>query len=549
MIPRTIPVIVLVLACSLPAQRRKGVVARQLYQSGIESYESGDYADAITVLSKSLGIDAKNAGALRLRGLSHLELGHSNDAFVDLSASLELNQKQADAWFHRGNLNYELGKLPEALADYSESLKHDAVDGMTWHNRALVYQDMGKLDDALNDFDSAIEREEGDPVFLFNRGFCRREYGNLEGALADLNAANAVSKADPDLLVGRAELLIDSGLLGEAQVDLDEALRLRPDDIGAYKARARIRIAQGDLLGAVADWKVELKAEPTPGTYYERGLALALLGRWREAAVDFGLARGFGVGEELTLLTAVAHSAAGEFDEAEALLRTLDTGRARYWSWWNKMCKGEDCSVPEMKGDAIFGHLRGQLDRKGLLAAMGSDAHLRSEALFFVAAKQQVDGDLEASLRTLNGIANGDGVLRIQRALVLECMRRGRTPEMLGDAGFAMDQNFGHDLDRRRSPKSRPSQNLTETATSKPSDRVTAQPSFDRKSACRVAVLRKGGPAELAGLLVGDILLSCSELLSADAQPRCAPGQVMVLEVLRGDRQHRTVVIAGLRSK
>src|SRR5512136_2846550 len=76
----------------------------------------------------------------------------------------------------------------------------------------------------------------------------------------------------------------------------------------------------------------------------------------------------------------------------------------------------------------------------------------------------------------------------------------------------------------------------------------------DRESALMVAGLEDGGPAEAAGLLVGDLLVSIGSIATPDPEGleeaigAAKPGEEIAVIVLRGGERRELAVKPGSRS-
>jgi tetratricopeptide (TPR) repeat protein len=154
--------------------------------------------------------------------------------------------------------------------------------------------------------------------------------GEEEG-LARLELALAVAPRDADLWRQRAALERSQGDLERASADLERACALGLAPALAERERGALARAAGRL----ADAEVHLRRarELAPGdavTVAAHAEALALLGRWREAADAYALAIRLapGAGPDLHLARVRALSAGGDASLREAL-RALDEAEAR----------------------------------------------------------------------------------------------------------------------------------------------------------------------------------------------------------------------------
>jgi serine/threonine protein kinase/WD40 repeat protein/tetratricopeptide (TPR) repeat protein len=103
----------------------------------------------------------------------------------------------------------------------------------------------------------------------------------------------------PDVLARarwHAKLCLDARLPHAALPVLDQILAAQPGDVPARRQRAAAYADLGHWKEAVGDYNVLLSGPPRYGPWYERGVCLAHLEQWREAAADFDRAIQLGGG-------------------------------------------------------------------------------------------------------------------------------------------------------------------------------------------------------------------------------------------------------------
>ena len=81
--------------------------------------------------------------------------------------------------------------------------------------------------------------------------------------------------------------------------------------------------------------------------------------------------------------------------------------------------------------------------------------------------------------------------------------------------------------------------------------RLTPQPSPDAPSGLRVTAISRGGPAQIAGLRLGDIILAINQQAATNAHAmieiiaNTAPGEPIDIEVMRNSERFRTTALAA----
>ncbi|WP_222434135.1 tetratricopeptide repeat protein [Micromonospora sp. CNZ296] len=116
------------------------------------------------------------------------------------------------------------------------------------------------------------------------------ERGALDAAEAGARAGLAGAPQEPALLCTLGLVLAERGRPAEADELLTRALNGDPELVEAWTNRAAARFERGDVAAALADLDRAVALSEAPVPRYNRGTALARLGRWDEAARDFAQA-------------------------------------------------------------------------------------------------------------------------------------------------------------------------------------------------------------------------------------------------------------------
>ena len=92
-------------------------LADNLFNSGVDKYEQGDYQGAITDFTKVIEIDPQSADAYHNRGTAKDDLEDYQGAIADYNKAIEINPQFASAYSIRGMSKYLLGDLKGACDD------------------------------------------------------------------------------------------------------------------------------------------------------------------------------------------------------------------------------------------------------------------------------------------------------------------------------------------------------------------------------------------------------------------------------------------------
>lgn len=141
--------------------------ARQLFESGVTLERSGQYQQAIDVLTLAIQFHALRgedaARALFDRGVAFDALGNAQQAVKDYSAALRLAPRLSAAWSNRANVYRRQGRLEQAKRDYLTALRcHGVLSQYPYLGLGLIAEKWGDTDTARDYFEKALAV---DPAF------------------------------------------------------------------------------------------------------------------------------------------------------------------------------------------------------------------------------------------------------------------------------------------------------------------------------------------------------------------------------------------------
>jgi eukaryotic-like serine/threonine-protein kinase len=218
--------------------------------------QQGRPGQAVAQFGRALELRPDLAPLYRGRALARLA-GHDRDAALrDLEEAL-LHEPADDAeaagdQVLRGRLLYDARRFAEALAACDAALKTvpDAAEAHRLRVEALL--ELKRYDEVIASCDAVLARGGPTADLLRVRGLAKEGRGDLAGAIEDYTRALALRPGLAALRVRRGWAYLLDGAGNPALRDFDEAIRL----------------------------------DPTADAYGGRGLARALLGRYRDAAAD-----------------------------------------------------------------------------------------------------------------------------------------------------------------------------------------------------------------------------------------------------------------------
>lgn len=95
--------------------------ARELYKTGSDYFDSGNYKKAIEYFNRSIELNDSNSFCYLKRGDAFRKLRNPQNAIRDYDKVLELKPSNAKALYHRGTLKIKLGKKSEGCSDIEKA--------------------------------------------------------------------------------------------------------------------------------------------------------------------------------------------------------------------------------------------------------------------------------------------------------------------------------------------------------------------------------------------------------------------------------------------
>lgn len=104
----------------------------------VEATEKGDYAGAIALCDRSIGLNNKNELAFYHRAYNRFMIGDFQGAVDDANRSIELNDKIADTFLLRAEARLKLGERWGAISDYNRARRLDGSVTMTHFAQNII---------------------------------------------------------------------------------------------------------------------------------------------------------------------------------------------------------------------------------------------------------------------------------------------------------------------------------------------------------------------------------------------------------------------------
>ena len=251
---RSAVVVVTVLAaCALVAAQSERT-ALEFYQDGSRAFVEQRYAAAIDALTRSLAVEPKQLGAVRLLGLSYQLTGELDRAEAQFQAAANLAPKDAEAWFYLGRLYYVRNYFDKADAALQTAAKYSPNDVRIRECLALTEEALGDWTAAEADYRQAMR---------------------------------AVPKPPATLLLNYGAMLLKLNRAAESEPLLAKAAALTPSFWQARFELAKLYCQTGRFESALRELEAALRASPNPEeearTHGLMAVAYSRLGRPEEA--------------------------------------------------------------------------------------------------------------------------------------------------------------------------------------------------------------------------------------------------------------------------
>lgn len=179
--------------------------AMDFFTTGIESGDSGNYADAMEAFRKGIelfGTAKVYPGDWNWRYTSkclhnlgyyiHISNGDITEAIEVLDQSLDMDPGYKDAWITLGNVHNSTGSVDKALECYNKAIELQPNDGRGYYSRGRVNMAREAFDAGVEDFSQAIiwyTRKDWQADAFYNRARCHEGAGRIHEAIADYEEA------------------------------------------------------------------------------------------------------------------------------------------------------------------------------------------------------------------------------------------------------------------------------------------------------------------------------------------------------------------------
>lgn len=130
--------------------------SKYLSRCGLESYNQGQYQEAIAHCTLALELNPDNADAYHWRGWVRYATAENQKAIEDFTQAIRIDLQYAEAYLWRAAAHYVAGSLPAALADCNRAIEINPQYGYAYLWRAIIHAAEGQPLSATQDCELAI---------------------------------------------------------------------------------------------------------------------------------------------------------------------------------------------------------------------------------------------------------------------------------------------------------------------------------------------------------------------------------------------------------
>ncbi|MBU4032836.1 MAG: tetratricopeptide repeat protein [Candidatus Thermoplasmatota archaeon] len=220
---------------------------------GNDFYASGNYKKAIEYYDTALRLKSQYDLAWLMKGNALSAIAWYDEAIECFKKALEYNPESEEAWYNLGATMYNLGRYDDEIACYDKALELRPDFTKAWNNKGATLHQMGKFEEAVMCYDKVLKFEPDNISVLNNRGVALKNLKNYDDALKSFDKALRKKEDYVDAWLNKGILLHD--------------MERYPDAIVCY-----------DYV--LTKWK-------SPEVLCQRGVALAMLARYKQAIDSF----------------------------------------------------------------------------------------------------------------------------------------------------------------------------------------------------------------------------------------------------------------------
>jgi TonB family protein len=240
---------------------------RALYESGMKSFNQGDYRSAAEFLEASVARYPHKSAVFNNLGRTYMMLDQGDKAVGALRKAIEIDPSDLYAYNNLGRVLWKQKKYDEAAEAFNKQLEVNPQDRFVHPNLGLLYMQMNQYDKAAKEFEMAAAAAPNDPRIQASLGGAYAKLKQTDKAMAALERAVEIAPIPSvqntasyemslmKINLDRAEDLADLAISGTAAKTRDISLtHVTMDDVGRvcllaayWDTMGWVKFQQGDL--------------------------------------------------------------------------------------------------------------------------------------------------------------------------------------------------------------------------------------------------------------------------------------------------------------
>ncbi len=275
------------------AVQLKASKAGSILDEAIAKHTAGDFAGAIELYNKSLGVTPNAPRTYSNMAGAYSAMDKFSEARGAYQKAVDLDAKgEADSWFYLASLDEHFGQGPKAVQEYQKYLQLSPNGNSVAFARERV-KVLSANPTAVQRMQTSSEKAKvGEARASFDRAVQLQTDGKLDEAIAEYKKALAVDASDASVWYSLATAYQAKGELDEALTNYAKASQLNPKEasykqyitqIKQIKADPFVKSAYekqttgNDLDGAIADYQKAIALYDDASTHFS--LATAYQGK------------------------------------------------------------------------------------------------------------------------------------------------------------------------------------------------------------------------------------------------------------------------------
>ena len=253
---------VLSAAADIDARPQRYKKALALINLGIARLKRGEAVEGIDTLRYAVKVDPNDASAQYNLGVALVEQGQKDEGLQWLRKAVRLNPNDFAARSYLANFLRNSGALEEAIEHYQAAARLDPRSSWIHNSLAAALESFGRPDLALGVYQRAVELAPDSPEIHFNLAKLLAAGGNPNEAVKHYQAAIRLNSGFVQASANLGTLLLNMGRMHEALTALTRALQMIPNNAELHYQAGLALAALGETAEAVGEFEKALALKP-----------------------------------------------------------------------------------------------------------------------------------------------------------------------------------------------------------------------------------------------------------------------------------------------